>query len=70
MEDRVLPPEASLDLQIHLDNVSKLQERCRDGLRRLVDGRLSRTDYLSLLNRHSAAQRAWEERHGKYFREG
>jgi hypothetical protein len=69
MGDRSLPPEAALDLQIHLDNVRRLEDQCREGLRNLAIGRLSRGAYLGLLARHEAAHEAWRSRHRKYFAE-
>ena len=67
MDRRPLPPEACLDLKIHLDNLRSTEERCLEGLQRLISGDLSRADYLGLLDRQMHAQRAWERRHRAYF---
>jgi hypothetical protein len=69
MEDRPLPPEATLDLRIHLDKVKNLQERCREALQKFVEGRVSRQDYFALVESQSAAQKAWERRNKDYFDE-
>lgn len=61
-----LPPDACLDLQIHLDRLIDAEERCRDGLRRLSRGTLTRKAYEDLFRRQRAAQAAWESRHAKY----
>ena len=67
MDSGHLPPEAHIDLQIGLDRLRELEERCRTALRELVRGRLSRSAYLSILSQQVDAQRDWELRHRKYF---
>ena len=44
-----LHPEVCLDLQFELDRLSRLQERCRDGLRQLRRGTLTRKAYAALV---------------------
>ena len=68
-EGRPLPPEATLDLRIHLDKLKHTEERCRDALQKLVDGDLSLDAYLRLLDSPSAAHKAWRSRNCKYFTE-
>ena len=67
MGQRSIPPEAYLDLRIHLDRLNRLQARCFDALGDLVSGDLSVDDYRGLVDRQSEAQQAWVERHEKYF---
>jgi hypothetical protein len=69
MKDRQLKPEVTLDLRIHLDKLRRTEEHCREGLERLVDGHLSLDAYLGLLDKQSAAHKAWRSRHCKYFDE-
>jgi hypothetical protein len=69
MEDRPLPPEARLDLRIHLDKLRRSQDRCKDGLQKLVEGHMTRDVYLGLLDQHRAAHRAWHRKHAQYFGE-
>jgi hypothetical protein len=61
-----LRPEVCLDLQIQLDRLTTLQEQCRDALRRLRGGTLTREAYAALVESLAAAQKAWEEKHLKY----
>jgi hypothetical protein len=67
--ERHLPPEAHIDLQIGLDRLRKVQDRCREALRSLARGKMSPSAYIELLNKQSDAQKAWEKRHKKYFRD-
>jgi hypothetical protein len=69
MEHRHLRPEVTLDLRIHLDKLKRSEERCREGLQRLVDGNMTLDTYLGLLDKQSAAHKAWRSRHCKYFDE-
>lgn len=69
MGQRALPPEACLDLKISLDKLRQREERCREGLTKLVDGQLTREGYITLVDRQVDAQKAWEERYRKYFTE-
>lgn len=69
MEEQPLPPEAALDLHIGLDELRKMEERCREGLRALASGRLSRADYLEILRQQALAHRDWRRRHRSYFAE-
>ena len=69
MQERLLSPEARLDLQIQLDRVRAVVRECERALFGLVEGTLTRRDYLDLVARQSHAQRAWERRHRKYFAE-
>jgi hypothetical protein len=66
MQGKPLPPEACLDLKISLDRLSQLEEQCRDGLGRWVDGELSKEAYMRIVRQQQAAQKAWEERYLKY----
>lgn len=45
------------------------EARCREGLDKLVAGVMSRDAYFALLDAQRDAQRAWEQRHFKYFGE-
>ena len=67
MDRKPLSPAAYLDLKIQLDKVAALQSQCVEALGGLVAGRLSPDDYMGLLDRQAAAQRAWEKLHEKYF---
>jgi hypothetical protein len=63
----MLPPQAVLDLQIHLDRLKRNQERCRQGLSQLAEGKLTADAYCGLLERQRLAQEAWEQRTRRYF---
>lgn len=67
MGHRVLPPEAVIDLQIHLDRVRSLEERCSKALRDVAVGTITKDVYCGLLHEQANAQKAWVERHSKYF---
>jgi hypothetical protein len=69
MANRTLPPEATLDLRIHLDKLKKVEELCMNGLQKLADGRMSRETYLDLLNEQTAAHKAWRHKSCEYFNE-
>ena len=67
MDDCTLPPECRLDLQITLDRLRSAEERCREGLRDLSAGTLSREDYLQVLRKQQDAQLDWLRKHELYF---
>ena len=67
MKNRPLAPEATLDLRIQLDKLRRLEDRCRAGLEQYVGGRLTREDYLGLLDQHAAAERSWRSKHERYI---
>jgi len=67
MDRKLLSPAAYLDLKIQLDKVAALQSQCGEALCRLMDGKVSRDDYMGLLDRQAQAQRAWQKLHEKYF---
>ncbi len=67
MTDQGLTPEARVDLQIHLDRLHDCEERCREGLRLISNGQLTRDEYFGLLDRQAAAHEAWRARHSRYF---
>jgi hypothetical protein len=68
MAEGTLPPECRLDLHIHLDRLRSAEERCREGLRSLTDGTLTREQYLEVLRQQLAAQSDWLRKHREYFR--
>jgi len=65
--DLPLPPEICLDLKIKLDRLSRLQERCQEGLSKLADGGLTREAYIEMVEAQASAQKVWEERNKEYF---
>jgi hypothetical protein len=67
MSKRLLPPEVMVDLQIQLDKLSDCEQRCREGLRRVGEGRMSADDYRDLVRQQTLAQQVWQEKHRKYF---
>ena len=69
MAKRTLPPEATLDLRIHLDKLKRMEKRCMDGLQMLVDGSMSREAYVGLLEEQTAAYKAWRFKSCEYFSE-
>jgi hypothetical protein len=70
MEDEPLPPETLVNLHIHMDRLNRTAEQCRNGLRQIAGGRLSRRDYREVLERHLDAQRAWEAKLRETFCKG
>lgn len=67
MEPESLRPETLIELQIHLDHLSRTEEQCRTGLRRMRGGELTREAYRKLLDRQVDAQRAWEAKNRECF---
>lgn len=68
MDGDELLPETLMDLQIHLDRLSRTSERCRSALRSMRGGGLSPESYRELLDRQLSAQREWEAKNREYFR--
>ena len=62
-----LAPEEHVDLQIALDRLRDKEDRCRDALRNLASGTLTRDAYLAILRQQLEAHQAWAEQHQKYF---
>ena len=62
-----LAPEAHVDLQISLDRLRDLEDRCRDALRQLASGKLSREAYFSILDQQLEAQKRWVAQQRKYL---